>query len=200
MVLLPRPHVRQRTSVTGMFANENAGNPNAWTYVADPSVQARNDGSTIVNPAGDLADQPEQQAQSVLGLRRRAATARRGSAPRRRPCRQNPNGWIDGGTATIAPEGRRLRQHDAATHLAGRRGRTRSQQDAVRVRLQRVQQPLGRHLRRRATRRATSSRSANRAARSRACATARSARCAAPASRRPRAGSRPTRGTRTCRT
>src|SRR5438105_9382544 len=27
------------TSVTGMFANKNAGNPNAWSYVPDPTLQ-----------------------------------------------------------------------------------------------------------------------------------------------------------------
>src|SRR5436190_5786158 len=37
------------TSVTGMFANKNAGNPNAWTFDPDTTLQARNDGSTIVN-------------------------------------------------------------------------------------------------------------------------------------------------------
>src|SRR3954452_19644780 len=36
------------TSVTGMFANKNAGNPNSWSYDPDPTLQARNDGSTIV--------------------------------------------------------------------------------------------------------------------------------------------------------
>jgi hypothetical protein len=37
------------TSVTGMFFNKNAGNPNAWTFDPDSTLQARNDGSTIVN-------------------------------------------------------------------------------------------------------------------------------------------------------
>ena len=27
------------TSVTGMFANQNAGNPDAWTYVPDPALR-----------------------------------------------------------------------------------------------------------------------------------------------------------------
>src|SRR5436190_10566153 len=37
------------TSITGMFANKNAGDPNSWSYDPDPTLQARNDGSTIVN-------------------------------------------------------------------------------------------------------------------------------------------------------
>ena len=37
------------TSVTGMFANRNAGNPNAWTFDPDPSTQARSDGATLAN-------------------------------------------------------------------------------------------------------------------------------------------------------
>src|SRR5204863_9898310 len=34
------------TSVTGMFANKNAGDANSWSFDPDPNVQARNDGST----------------------------------------------------------------------------------------------------------------------------------------------------------
>src|SRR5207344_2693570 len=37
------------TSVTGIFANKNAGNPNSWSYDPDKTLQARNDGSTIAN-------------------------------------------------------------------------------------------------------------------------------------------------------
>src|SRR3954463_5057577 len=37
------------TSVTGMFANTNVGNPNSWSYAADKTLQARNDNSTMAN-------------------------------------------------------------------------------------------------------------------------------------------------------
>ena len=87
------------TSVTGMFANKNAGNPNAWTYDAGPDAagaQRRLDDRQ--RPAPHVADQPEEQAQSVRGLpeglqRRRVD---RHDAPRR--AAQNPDGWIEGGT------------------------------------------------------------------------------------------------------
>jgi hypothetical protein len=36
-------------SVPGMFANANAGNPNAWTYAPNAALQARNDTSTLSN-------------------------------------------------------------------------------------------------------------------------------------------------------
>ena len=39
------------TSVTGMFANKNAGNPNAWTYAPDTTLQARNDTSVSYRSA-----------------------------------------------------------------------------------------------------------------------------------------------------
>src|SRR3954462_2403382 len=37
------------TSITGMFANKNAGDPNAWSYFPDTTLQARNDSSNLSN-------------------------------------------------------------------------------------------------------------------------------------------------------
>jgi hypothetical protein len=93
------------TSITGMFANKNAGNPNAWTYVPDPALQARNDGSTISNGLR-LTYQINQKNKLNLFWDQQIGCS--GSAwigTSANACRQNPEGWIEGGTSTIAPEG-----------------------------------------------------------------------------------------------
>jgi hypothetical protein len=96
------------TSVTGMFANKNAGNPNAWSYVPDPTLQARNDGSTIANSLR-LTWQMSQKGK--LNLFWDSQQGCNGSAwigTTAKACRQNPDGWIEGGTSSpflIAPEG-----------------------------------------------------------------------------------------------
>ena len=96
------------TSVTGIFANKNAGDPNSWTYVPDSTLQARNDGSTIVNGLR-LTYQINQK--SKLNLFWDSQQGCNGAAwigTSAKACRQNPDGWIEGGTASpfiIAPEG-----------------------------------------------------------------------------------------------
>ena len=68
--------------VTGMFYNQNAGNPDAWTYVADESRQAINQGTwKNAQRAHDRAADVAQQVQSVLG---RAARVHRLRARRQR--------------------------------------------------------------------------------------------------------------------
>jgi hypothetical protein len=96
------------TSITGMFANKNAGNPNAWSYVPDPALQARNDGSTIANGLR-LTWQMSQKSKLNLFWDSQQGCAGAAwigtSAP---ACRQNPEGWIEGGSSSpfiIAPEG-----------------------------------------------------------------------------------------------
>ncbi len=93
------------TSVTGMFANKNAGNPNSWSYTPDNTLQARNDGSTITNGVR-LTWQITQKGK--LNLFWDSQQGCNGSAwigTTAQACRQNPDGWIEGGTSTVAPEG-----------------------------------------------------------------------------------------------
>jgi hypothetical protein len=93
----------QALSVPGMYANANAGNPNAWTYVPDLSLQARNDTSrrTVsarltwqITPRNKLNlfwdDQRSCNGSAWIGTTGK--------------CRDNPEGWIEGGSATRAPE------------------------------------------------------------------------------------------------
>ena len=68
------------TSVTGMFANANVGNPNPGRTRADKSLQARNDNSTMANGLrAHVANQPEEQAEPLLG---RAARVQRRAVDR----------------------------------------------------------------------------------------------------------------------
>ena len=93
----------QALSVPGMYANANAGNPNAWTYVPDLSQQARNDTSrrTVsarltwqITPRNKLNvfwdDQSSCNGSAWIGTTGK--------------CRDNPDGWIEGGSGTRAPE------------------------------------------------------------------------------------------------
>jgi hypothetical protein len=93
----------QALSVPGMYANANAGNPNAWTYIPDQSLQARNDTSrrTVsarltwqITPRNKLNlfwdDQSSCNGSTWIGTTGR--------------CRDNPDGWIEGGSGTRAPE------------------------------------------------------------------------------------------------
>jgi len=93
----------QALSVPGMYANANAGNPNAWTYVPDTSMQARNDTSrrTVsarltwqITPRNKLNlfwdDQSSCNGSAWIGTSGK--------------CRENPEGWIEGGSGTRAPE------------------------------------------------------------------------------------------------
>ncbi|HVZ20101.1 MAG TPA: carboxypeptidase-like regulatory domain-containing protein [Vicinamibacterales bacterium] len=96
------------TSITGMFANKNAGNPNSWTYAPDTTLQARNDTSTIVN---NLRLTYQINQKSKLNLFADYQKGCNGSAwigTSAKACRSNPDGWIEGGASSpfvIAPEG-----------------------------------------------------------------------------------------------
>jgi len=99
------------TSITGMFQNLNAGDPNAWSYLpADgnagrPLVQARNDGSTIVNSLRLTWQINQKNKLNVFGDYQKGCSGSAWIGTSAKACRQNPAGWIEGGTATIAPEG-----------------------------------------------------------------------------------------------
>ena len=93
------------TSVTGMFANKNAGDPNSWTYVADPTLQARNDGSTIANGLRLSWQINQKNRLNVFWDSQKGCSGSAWIGTNAPACRQNPAGWIEGGTGTIAPEG-----------------------------------------------------------------------------------------------
>jgi hypothetical protein len=93
----------QALSVPGMYANANAGNPDAWTYIPDQSLQARNDTSrrTVsarltwqITPRNKLNLFWDDQA-SCNGSAWIGTTGK---------CRDNPEGWVEGGSGTRAPE------------------------------------------------------------------------------------------------
>src|SRR5262252_349521 len=93
------------TSVTGMFYNKNAGDPTKWTYDPDPSLQGRNDASTIVNNLR-LTYQINQKSKfSLFADYQKACNGAVWINSGAKGCRQNPDGWAEGGTSTIAPEG-----------------------------------------------------------------------------------------------
>jgi carboxypeptidase family protein len=93
------------TSVTGMFFNKNAGNPNAWTFDPDTSLQARNDGSTIVNNLRLTYQINQKSKLNLFGDYQKGCTGAAWIGTTAKACRQNPDGWAEGGTSTIAPEG-----------------------------------------------------------------------------------------------
>jgi hypothetical protein len=169
------------TSVTGMFANRNAGNPNAWTFDPDPAVQARNDNSTIVNSLRLTWQINQKNKLNVFADYQKDATARRGSEPPRRPAARIPTAGLK-----AAPRQSRLKRPFTATrHRSAsgrRRGRTRSTAGCCSTSATARTTAAGAGRSRRATRRPTSFRCANKAGASRGSAIARSARCAAPAS------------------
>ena len=66
------------SDVPGLYGNRNAGNPNAFTYVADPSVKARNANRKMIGAmrVDRSAHAQEQAAVSTTTIRRTAAARR----------------------------------------------------------------------------------------------------------------------------
>jgi hypothetical protein len=96
------------TSVTGMFANKNAGNPTAWSYVPDPTLQARNDGSTIVNALRLTYQVNQKQKVNLYADFQKGCSGAAWLNSGAQACRDTPAGWIEGGSSSpsiIAPEG-----------------------------------------------------------------------------------------------
>ncbi len=91
------------TSVTGMFANKNAGNPNAWSYVPDPTLQARNDGSTIVNALRLTYQIDQKQKVNLYADFQKGCSGAAWLDSGAKACRDTPSG-LD----------RRRHQHDCA--------------------------------------------------------------------------------------
>jgi hypothetical protein len=90
-------------SVPGMYANANAGDPNAWTYVPDLTRQARNDTSRrTASMRLTWQISPRNKLNLFLDSQRSCnGAAWPGTTGR---CRDNPEGWIEGGSGTRAPE------------------------------------------------------------------------------------------------
>src|SRR5262252_8200249 len=93
------------TSVTGMFYNKNVGDPNSWTYAPDSSLQGRNDVSTIVNNLRLTYQINAKSKLNLFGDYQKACTGAVWLGTTAKGCRANPDGWAEGGTSTIAPEG-----------------------------------------------------------------------------------------------
>jgi hypothetical protein len=90
-------------SVPGMYANLNAGNPEAWTYVPDTTRQARSDSSW--RSAGlRLTWQATARNKINLFWDEQHPCSGAGWSPEVDACRHSPEGWIIGGSATSAPE------------------------------------------------------------------------------------------------
>src|SRR5262252_4690056 len=102
------------TSVTGMFANLNAGDPNSWAYLpADgtngrPLLQARSDVSTIMNNLRLTYQINQKSKLNLFGDYQKGCSGAAWIGTTAKACRSNPDGWIEGGSsspAIIAPEG-----------------------------------------------------------------------------------------------
>src|SRR5215467_9307563 len=84
------------TSVTGMFFNKNAGDPNSWTYNPDTTLQARNDGSTIVNNLRLTVQLNQKSKLNVFADYQKGCTGAVWIGTTAKGCRQNPDGWAEG--------------------------------------------------------------------------------------------------------
>jgi len=96
------------TSVTGIYANQNAGNPNAWTYLPNPALQARNDSSTIVNSLRMTWQMSQKSKLSLFWDSQKGCNGAAWIGSGAQACRETADGWIVGGTSSpfqIAPEG-----------------------------------------------------------------------------------------------
>ena len=109
-------------------------------------MQARNDGSTIANGLRLTWQINQSNKLNLFWDEQRGCNGSAWIGTTAQACRHNPDGWIEGGTSSprlIAPE-TGVYGIGAPAHPAGDLDQHAHQQDAVRVRLQRLQQPLGR--------------------------------------------------------
>ena len=88
------------TSVTGIFANQNAGNPNAWSYLPDPALQARNDSSTIANSLRMTWQMSQKNKLNLFWDSQRGCNGAAWIGSGAEACRKTPDGWIVGGTSS----------------------------------------------------------------------------------------------------
>ncbi|HKF70098.1 MAG TPA: hypothetical protein VKB36_26310, partial [Vicinamibacterales bacterium] len=100
------------TSITGMFANLNAGDPNSWAYLpADgtngrPLLQARSDVSTIMNNLRLTYQINQKSKLNLFADYQKGCSGAAWIGTTAKACRQTPDGWVEAfaGTGTIAPE------------------------------------------------------------------------------------------------
>ncbi|HVZ20102.1 MAG TPA: carboxypeptidase regulatory-like domain-containing protein [Vicinamibacterales bacterium] len=92
------------TSVPGMFANANAGNPNAWTYAPDTSLQARTDTSTMANGLRLTYQASQKNKINLFWDEQHGCSGAQWLGTTGPGCRSTPSGWIEGGAGTQAPE------------------------------------------------------------------------------------------------
>jgi len=95
-------------SVPGMYANANAGNPNAWTYVPNTALQARSDSSNrTASIRVTYQASPRNKLNVFWDEQRGCNGAAWPGVSGTGACRENPDGWIEAGagaTATMSPE------------------------------------------------------------------------------------------------
>jgi hypothetical protein len=89
--------------ILGMWGNLNRGNPNSWTYVADPNLKARNAVSRTVTALRLTA---QATPRNKVGFFFDNQLACDGSTHLTDPvgCRPRGENWVASGTATVAPE------------------------------------------------------------------------------------------------
>jgi hypothetical protein len=92
------------TSVPGMFANANAGNPNSWSYAPDTTLQARNDTSTLANGLRLTWQASQRNKINLFWDEQHGCSGAQWISTTGAGCRSTPGGWIEGGSATQAPE------------------------------------------------------------------------------------------------
>ncbi len=92
------------TSVPGMYANLNAGDPNAWTYVPDLTRQARNDSKTRSGAIRMTWQLNERHKLGGFWDEQWGCSGARWAGTSGSACRDTPDGWVVGGSATSAPE------------------------------------------------------------------------------------------------
>jgi hypothetical protein len=89
--------------ILGMYANQNAGNPNAWTYVPDQNLKARNAVSRTVT-ALRLTGQVTPRNKVSFFFDNQLACDGSSMVTTSEDCRPRGEDWVASGTATIAPE------------------------------------------------------------------------------------------------
>jgi hypothetical protein len=89
--------------ILGMYANKNAGDPNAWTYEPDQSIKARNAVSRTVT-AIRLTSQVTPRNKVGFFFDNQLACDGSGLLTDSDDCRPRGDDWVASGTVSVAPE------------------------------------------------------------------------------------------------
>ena len=89
--------------ILGMYANRNAGNPSAWTYLPDQSIKARNAVSRTVT-AIRLTSQVTPRNKVGFFFDNQLACDGSGLLTDSGDCRPRGDNWVASGTTSVAPE------------------------------------------------------------------------------------------------